>query len=211
MNPLPEKTGLYRITHYRNLPFILKNGLHCPNSSLDDPEFVPIGFPTLVAQRNVRNVELAPFGTLADYIPFYLTVKSPMLYVIHKGNDPEVIVTPQDEIIYLVSTFGKLDELDIQYLFTDRHAQLEYAKFYSSSKDLDKLNWKIIKTDEWGRQYGPDLKEIKQAECLVHKHLPVKAIIGIGCFNERIADKVRSMVSSHNLNIETKVKINWYF
>ncbi len=134
-----------------------------------------------------------------------------MLYVINKGNDPEVIVTPQEEIIYLVSTFGKLDELGVQYLYTDRHAQLEYAKFFSSSKDLDKLNWNIIKSEEWGRQYGPDRKEIKQAECLVYKHLPVKAIIGIGCFNERMADKVRSVVAARNLSIETKVKIKWYF
>jgi len=140
-----------------------------------------------------------------------LAVKSPMLYVIYKGNDPEVIATPQEEIIYLVSTFGKLDELGLQYVFTDRHAQLDYAKFFSSSKDLGKLNWELIKTHEWGRQYGPDRKEIKQAECLVYKHLPVEAIIGIGCYNDRIAGKVREIVSSYNVNIETKVKNNWYF
>ncbi len=66
MDVLPEKTGVYRITHYRNLPFILKNGIHSPDSSKDDPEFVPIGFPTLVAHRNLREVKIAPYGTLAD-------------------------------------------------------------------------------------------------------------------------------------------------
>ena len=211
MKIIPEKTGIYRITHLKNLPFILKNGLHCPNSETQDTAFVSIGFPTLVANRNTRTVEINPYGTLADYVPFYFAVKSPMLYVIYKGNDPEVINTPQEEIIYLVSTLGKLNEHGLQYIFTDRHAQLDYANFYSLNEDLDKLNWEIIRTPYWGRQYGPERMEVKQAECLIYKHLPVQAIIGIGCYNERVVEQVRTIVSEHHLNIETKVKNNWYF
>lgn len=115
-----KHTFIYRITHYKNLPFILKNGIHCPNSKIQDSDFIQIGFPTLIAQRNDRIVTVEPFGTLADYVPFYFTVKSPMLYVIAMANDPEVIKTPLEDIIYLVSTVEKLNEMRIQYVFTDR-------------------------------------------------------------------------------------------
>lgn len=53
-------------------------------------------------------VPLLPFGTLADYIPFYFWYKNPMLYVIHMGNDPEVIKTPQEKIIYLITDTVKI-------------------------------------------------------------------------------------------------------
>jgi hypothetical protein len=204
-------TGIYRITHYKNLPFIFENGLQCPDSEIQDPGFISIGFPSLIAYRNERPVPVAPYGTLADYVPFYFTVRSPMLYVIHLGNDPEVIKTPQEEIVYLVSTVEKLKELTLPFVFTNRHAQLDYAEFYNSTDDLDKLNWEIIKSSEWGRKYGPERKEIKQAECLIRDYLPVAALIGIGCMNREILDKVREMIFKAGIEIEIKVKENWYF
>lgn len=204
-------TGIYRITHYRNLPFILRNGLHCPASEIKDPGFEPIGFPTLVEYRNEWRVPVKPFGTLAEYIPFYFRWRSPMLYVIAKGNDPEVIRTPQEEIVYLASTAEKIKEINCGFVFTDRHAKLELANFYNDLSDLAKLNWEVIKTDYWGRQYGPELREIKQAEFLVHKHAPASALIGIGCMNEKTAGHVRKIVSESDLKIDVKVKENWYF
>lgn len=145
---------IFRITHYKNLPFILRHGLHCPNAEVKDPDFVPIGFPTLVAYRNEREVPIAPHGTLADYIPFYFWYRSPMLYVIHKGNDPEVIVTPQEEIIYLVSSFEQFRQHQRGFVFTNRHAKVEYADFYNDENELAQLNWEIIKSENGAFNMG---------------------------------------------------------
>jgi hypothetical protein len=145
---------IYRITHYKNLSFILKNGLHCSNSNIVDPDFIPIGFKTLIKTRSKRVVPIEPFGTLSDYIPFYFSTKSPMLFVITKGNDPEVIRTNDEEVIYLVSCTELLEKLQIKFIFTDRHATLAYANFYNNLADLDKLRWDIILSENWGRQYG---------------------------------------------------------
>jgi hypothetical protein len=71
-------------------------------------------------------------------------------------------------------------------VFTDRHAMLDYANFDTRTEDIDKLNWEIIKNDNWGRHYGPERREMKQAECLVLKHIPCDAIIGIAVKNETI-------------------------
>lgn len=206
-----KHTFIYRITHYKNLPFILQNGIHCPNSNIQDPNFIQIGFPSLINQRNERPVPVEPFGTLADYVPFYFTVKSPMLYVIAMGNHPEVIRTSQEEIIYIVSSVEKLEELKIRYVFTDRHAKLDYAQFYNKCADLRKLNWDIIESDKWGTQYGTERKEIKQAECLVYKHLPLSAIIGIGCKTERLYNNIEAMIQTTQQKIIVKTKPEWYF
>ncbi len=189
----------------------MKNGIHCPNSPVQDPDFVQIGFPDLIEKRMDREVPVKPYGTLADYVPFYFTVRSPMLYVIAMGNDPEVIKTPQEEIIYLVSTVEKLNELGVLHVFTDRHAKLSYANFYNNYEDLGKLDWGIIRSDKWGQQYGPERKEIKQAECLVYKKMPIEAIIGIGCKEERIYNIVEEMVKHNKTKITVKIKQDWYF
>ena len=206
-----KQTLIYRITHYKNLPFILKNGIHCSNSNIQDPDFIQIGFPSLISKREDRTVPVEPFGTLADYVPFYFTVKSPMLYVITMGNDPEVIKTPPEKIIYIVSSVERLEELKIKYVFTDRHAKLEYAQFFNKYSDLQKLNWEIIKSDRWGRQYGPERKEIKQAECLIYKHLPLFAITDIGCKTERLYNIVSTMIKTSKQKIIIQTKPEWYY
>jgi hypothetical protein len=204
-------TQIFRITHRNNLPFILQNGLLCPNANVKDPHFEPIGFPTLIDYRKDRQVPVAPGGTLADYVPFYFWYKSPMLYVIHQGNDPEVIKTAQEDIVYVVSSFESLISHHCQFVFTDRHAKLEYANFFTHREDVSKLDWGLIQTDEWGRQFGAERKEMKQAECLVHQKVPVEAIIGIAVHNQGIQEIVNQQVLAAKLNIPIKILPKFYF
>jgi hypothetical protein len=204
-------TQIFRITHLSNLPFILQHGLQCPNSEIQDENFTPIGFPTLIDYRKDRVVPVNPGGTLAEYVPFHFWYRSPMLYVIYKSNDPEVIQTPQQEIIYLVSSFEALQLNQCRFVFTDRHAKLEYANFFDNPDDLDKLNWDIIKTEHWGRQYGTDLKEMKQAECLVHRFVSREAIIGIAVLNQATQAIVNNYLLEFNCQIPVKLKPNFYF
>jgi len=85
LNLTPELGLLFRITHVANLPWLLVNGLHCANGPVQDPNFVAIGNPDLIDKRTKRPVPIAPKGTLADYVPFYFTPKSPMLFNIKTG------------------------------------------------------------------------------------------------------------------------------
>jgi hypothetical protein len=204
-------TQIFRITHINNLPFIIQNGLHCANSSIQDLDFKPIGFPTLVNYRKDRTVPITPGGVLSDYIPFHFWYRSPMLYVIHKGNDPEVIITPQHDIIYLVSSLETLQSSHCKFVFTDRHAKLEYANFYDNPEDVSRLNWELIKTDDWGRQYGSERMEMKQAECLVQNYVPFKAVIGIAVFNQEVEKIVNQYLLETDIKIPVKVKPNFYF
>ena len=202
---------LFRITHINNLPFILKRGLHCAESHIQDPEFVPIGYPSLIEYRKDRQVPIPPGGKLSAYVPFYFWYRSPMLYVIYKGNDSEVIFTPQEEIIYLVSSIDMLSTSKCNYVFTDRHAKLDYANFYRKHEDLDKLNWEMIKTEQWGRKFGSEIMEKKQAECLVYQYVPIHAIIGIAVYNESAQQRVTQTLNHFGYSIPVKIKPIFYF
>lgn len=168
-------------------------------------------YNALVAYRNDRIVPSAPGGKLSDFTPFYFWYRSPMLYVIHKANDPEVIITPQHDVIYLVSDFESLQAHDCKFIFTDRHAKLEYANFYNKPEDVSKLNMDLIKTEEWGRQHGSERKEMKQAECLVQNFVPFEAIIGIAVLNQDAEKLVNQYMLETDIKIPVKIKPNFYF
>src|SRR5207302_9261358 len=81
----PAVARIFRITHINNIRWVLEHGLHCRNGASVDPNFVEIGNPDLISSRARRSVPVAPGGLLSDYIPFYFTPHSPMLYNIKTG------------------------------------------------------------------------------------------------------------------------------
>jgi hypothetical protein len=74
----PEKALIWRITHRKNLPWILANGLHAGNSGPRLRDWVSIGNEDLIGRRAHRKVPVPPGGVLNDYVPFYFTPFSPM-------------------------------------------------------------------------------------------------------------------------------------
>ena len=71
------------------------------SSGTRDPDFVSIGNPDLIAKRAGRVVAIPPGGSLSDYVPFYFTPRSPMLYNIVTGHNG-MKQTPRQDIAILV-------------------------------------------------------------------------------------------------------------
>lgn len=177
----PEKALIFRITHIENVPWILKHGLHCRSSENRDPNFREIGNPDLIDKRRHRKIDLPPGGTLADYIPFYFTPHSPMLLNIKTGCHG-MRQTPMSDIVIFVSSLRTLAERKFPFVFTDRHAYLQTARFFTNLSDLNALDWPRLRARDFRRDPDePDKFERYQAEALVHQHLPVDALLGIGC------------------------------
>ena len=82
----PERARIFRVTHAANLRWVLTNGLHCANSKVRDPAFVPIGNPDLIDKRTHRQLPAPHKGALSDYVPFYFTPWSPMMLNIKTGS-----------------------------------------------------------------------------------------------------------------------------
>lgn len=204
------KTYIWRMTHYRNIAFILQNGLHCCNCGVQDPNYTNIGYKSLIENRGQSPVISSPAGVLNDYVPFYFHYKMPMLHNIFKGRVKEY-KGMQEEIIYLVSTAERIDELGLSFVFTDRHAYLSHKTEFSKLEDLKNLDMKTIKDDTWHKQYTELRKEIKQAEFLVHQHVPADAIVGIIANNDEIATFVTEQVNLTGFALKVVIKPEYYY
>lgn len=206
----PEKALIFRITHRDNLPFILDNGLCAPSSGKLDPNYRNIGNVDLIGRRSRRQVKAGPGGALSDYVPFYFTPYSIMLLNIHTGYNVRRI--PNAEILILVSSLHRIAEESIPFVFTDQHAYPPMANYYTDLKDLDRIPWDQLNRRDFGADPDdPGKKERYQAEALIWKHVPLKALLGICSYNSQVDQWVQKELAKRNLNIKTHVQANWYF
>jgi len=205
------KALIFRIVHRDNIPWILDNGLHCRNSAVMDPKFVPIGNADLIEKRVHRVVPCPTNGTLSDYVPFYFTPHSIMLLNIKTGWNG-IRQRENAEIAIVVSTLHRLQELGQPFAFTDRHAYLTTASFYTDLARLDQIDWKILRNRDFKRTADdPGKMERYQAEALAYKHLPIGTIIGVGCFNDEVAGTLKAQLAKRKLDTKVVVRPSWYF
>jgi len=205
----PENAYIFRIVHLENVQWMLGNGIHCQNSAIKDPNYREIGNPDLIAKRDLKRIPIQPAGLLSDYIPFYFTPYTPMLYNIKTGiGVPQV---PNSEIAILFTSLHKLIELGVQFLFTDCHAYLQMAEFFSNLEDLHKLDWERWQTRNFKRSSDDFGFERYQAEALIYRHLPVTALWGIICYNDEQTLRLRREVQEQGLTVKIIMKPDWYF
>jgi hypothetical protein len=206
----PEKALIWRIVHRDNLPWILDNGLHCGNSDVRSPHWVNIGNQELIDKRSQRTVPLSPEGTLSDYVPFYFTPFSPMMYNIYTGRS--VPQMRNHEIIILVSTLHRVKELGHLFLFTDRHAYSPTAVYYDNLRNLENINWPILQARNFQKNPDDPLPvEQYQAEALIYQYLPVNALIGVICYTDGIKSSIQNELQASGVNLEVYTKQEWYF
>lgn len=89
--------GVFRIIPIQNLELILSNGLYCKNAGKKDNGYITIGSTDIITQRDTRIVKCFPDTVVNDYVPFYFSIRTPMLYNIITGHG--VPPSPQKDII----------------------------------------------------------------------------------------------------------------
>ena len=212
LNLTPEKALIFRITHIANVPWLLDHGLHCPSSETRDPTFRLIGNLDLIAKRVNRVVPVAPGGALSDYIPFYFTPCSPMLLNIKTGYQG-VDQLPMSEIVILVSSLHRVTEHGATFVFTDRHAYLQAAtpSFSSRLEDLARLDWPNLRARDFRRSPDdPGKIERYQAEALIHRHLPVSALLGLACHGTAQREALEAQLAQRGLALKVVAQPGWY-
>lgn len=207
----PDKALIFRITHINNVPWLLDHGLHSRNSSTFDPNFRNIGNADLITRRHSREVPIAPFGTLSDYIPFYFTPYSIMMYNIHTGYGG-ISKEPNEEIVILVTSLHRISELGQPFVYTNQHAYPVTAEYFSSLDDLHRVDWPLLQRKDFKHDpEDPGKKERYQAEALIYQHVPVEALLGIVCFNQKAEMQLQNALKSHSVTPKLVVKPTWYF
>jgi hypothetical protein len=207
----PENGLIFRIAHIDNVPWILDHGLHCRNTPKHDPKYVEIGNPELIQKRTHRVVFIPPGGVLSDYVPFYFTPHSPMLLNIKTGHNG-ITQRPMSDIVIMVSSLPALVARKIPFVFTDRHAYLQTASFFSDLAQLDRIPWALLQSRDFQRDpYDPGKIERYQAEALVHRHLPITGLSGIICHGDAQKKILQAEVEKRRQTLQVAVKPDWYF
>ena len=207
--PAPElkKIFLYRIVHWQNVEYILRNGIYHQEHSMADPNYINIGHRQLIADRHEYPITKLPnAGTLGEYVPFYFGPHSPMLLMIKNGTPP-IEKRPQEDVVYIITSVNTVKEANCEYCFTDKHAKLALAGFYRNDADFDKIDWEVIKAKFWHNipEYQ-DRQDRKQAEFLVRHHVPVSCINWLGVKSEERKKYFEEIISS--LGLPNKVYLD---
>ncbi|MBL8875401.1 MAG: DUF4433 domain-containing protein [Phycisphaerae bacterium] len=212
MPPLgPEAAQIFRITHVRNVPWILAHGLHCRASKSVDPDFISIGSSELISKRAAHPVPIAPGGTLGEYVPFYFTPWSIMMYNIRTGYGG-ITKRPNGEIVMLVSSLPRLAELGLPFVFTNGHAYMAGTEYFDTLAEINQVDWALLRSKNFKRDpEHPERFARYQAEALVHHHVPVEALVGIGCYDEQTASSLTEEVANRGLKTPVKAIPGWYF
>ncbi len=201
------KTLVFRIIPIQNLRFILQNGLYCKNANIISPDYVSIGSREIIDRRDTVAVKCFTGTVVNDFVPFYFSVRTPMLYNIVTGH--AVPAKPQEEIIYLCFKLEDLATDDYQWCFTEGNAADKITRFFTDLNDLEQLDWHSIITNDFRANNADgdeDRIRKKHSEFLVKNHVPVELLKGIVVMNEKTRRQVQDVLDQ--LDFKVSVHIN---
>ena len=208
-----DNIAVFRIIPIQNLEYILRDGLYCKNACKEDKEFVTIGSKEIITQRDTRIVKCYPDTVVNDYVPFYFSVRTPMLYNIVTGHG--VPASPQKDIIYVCCKLSELATEDFQWCYTNGNAATAISKFFKNLDNIEnKIDWRSIKTTDFRDENADgdeDRIRKKHAEFLVKDHVPVVYIKVIAVLNQTIKEQVEKILKDLKLTIDVKIKTEFYF
>lgn len=203
----PEKALIFRIVHRDNMPVVWADGCHC-RSTTEGKKYKVMGNTELIAKRVGRVVPCPPGGTLSDYVPFYFTPYTPMLYNIKTGFNGVAKQSVAD-ILILISSLHKLKAMAVPFVFSDRHAYLKTALFSNDLADLDRIIWPTLQARDF-RKDDLDRFEKYQAEALVYKHVPLAALNGVVCCNDSVRAEMQLAANAVGATVKIVAQPKWY-
>ena len=94
----------------------------------------------------------------------------------------------------------------VPWTFSLGNAAESRAEFRCRLSELGEVNWIAVAANRW----SGDMKGPKQAEFLVHRHLPWSLIERIGVMSERVERRVADIVGD-SANLRVEVRREWYY
>ena len=82
------------------------------------------------------------------------------------------------------------------------------TRFFDNIDEIDALDWNAIGETDWR---DPFVKERKQAEFLVEQSFPWELIEHIGVIDEKIAERVASLLREASHRPKVVVAPQWHF
>ena len=161
---------------------------------------VEAGDLAVKARRKQRHVPLAPFGRVADYVPFYFAPRSPMLLSLASGNVP-TYSGGQDPLVYLVSSAEAVAAAGERCLFSDGNCASPLTQFFGDLALLGSVvDWDLMTARMWANTPDDqDRMRRRMAEFLVHQRVPASCVSLIVVRHGGNLDHVLQSLEGHYL------------
>jgi hypothetical protein len=188
---------------------------------LSDAEMIVRGGPEAtigmgrIKRRRLEELEVSchPGTKVGEYVPFYFCPRSVMLYLISRGNHPDLGYTGgQGPIVHLEADLHQVvnwaESRNWRWAFSLANAGARYAPFRRTTEELDEVNWRAVEATDWRAQ---EVREGKQAEFLVHGSFPWTLVNRIGVLSMGI--RTRVIAAMEGLQHQPRVEIlpDWYY
>lgn len=209
-----RKHPILHFTHTRNLEGIFSDGYLKSDNLVDRTHELRVEAADLdvKARRRMTSVPLAPFGCVADYVPFYFGPRSPMLYVLHKGSVPNY-QEGQDPLVYLVSTVEAVVDARKPCLFSDGNCAHAVTQFFGDIGLLDSaVDWEVMRAKMWANTAeDPDRMRRRMAEFLVYERLETQHLTEIAVRAPDIRRRVEAQLTKLEATLPVVVRPGWYY
>lgn len=211
----PERIiSAYHITHLNNLASIQRSGMLLSDGAMRARDGHPetIGMNHIKQRRLAMPVRCHPGTYVGEYVPCYFCPRSVMLYLLFRGNSPDLTYAGgQDPIVHLEFSFDDVvtwaETQGRPWAISSSNAGAMYTRFYKDRANLDNLDWEAIAARDWRPH---DTKEHKQAELLVYESIPWRLVRRIGVHDETIRSEVMRMLGDTGRPLVEALP-EWYY
>jgi hypothetical protein len=211
----PAHPNIYHITHVSNLPGIIaKGGLRSDTLMIAaGGPAQTIGMSSIKSRRLHLPVRCHQGDMVGQYVPFYFCSRSIMLYLLHKGNHPEVDYKGgQTPIVHLEADLGAAvawaQANGRRWAFSLSNAGASYAEFRDNLSALGEVRWDAVAATQWS---APDVKEGKQAEFLMRDDFPWGLFTRIGVHTMPMKLQVDAIVNAAAHKPKVDLLPGWYY
>lgn len=208
-----NKNFCYRVCHIENLGSILSNGLCTKYHPKADKRFISIGHPEIIGVRDITPVKIDGYGNIGDYVPFYFTPRSMMLYNIITGYQaPLVPKRRKEELMVLRCVIQDLAKAG-QFFFTDGQANAtSITNHYNNLDALDQIDWEIIQKGDFRKEAADiDKQRRYQAEFLIHNHVGIHYIESFHVYNAKAVTFVTEELSKTDIIKPVHITTSYLF
>jgi hypothetical protein len=215
MSQPPTNPKLYHIVHVDRLASIVADGkLLCDAAMVQRPGAGTTVGMTKIKQRRLQlPLQTHPDLMVGGCVPFYFSSRSVMLYLLHKGNDPDLTYRGgQDPIVHLeldlhrvaqwASTQGQ------RWAFTLSNAGARYFEDRGELSELNQIDWNAVKAADWR---NPDVKHSKQAEFLVEGEVAWDLVERIGVRSNAVGLRALAALGNATHRPTVEIKQDWYY
>ncbi len=162
---------------------------------------------------NELEVRCLPGTKVGEYVPFYFCSRSIMLYLLFRGNHPDLTYTGgQRAILHLQADLQTVanwaDKQGANWAFSDRNAGTRYTSFYNDLNDLGRIDWNAVNAADFR---DSQVKEGKQAEFLMYQEFPWQLVEKVGTYDQMVADQVNQTLQNSTHRPVVSVERGWYY